>query len=99
MKKEQYGERGQHRLLDYFDGATELEDTELQPTAPSPITVGEMAICNLKLYKVVDLDLYGFCILVDVEGETIMRHQRDGALNDPFLRACARVLADQFEEY
>jgi hypothetical protein len=54
---------------------------------------------QLELYKVVAGDRYGFCILVDVEGESIMRHQRDAALNDPFLRACACKLADEFETY
>jgi hypothetical protein len=64
----------------------------------STIAVGEMAICDLRLYRVIAIDRYGFCTLADAEGETIMRHQRDEELTDPFLRAWANCLADRFDE-
>jgi len=41
----------------------------------SPLKVGDTAICDLRLYRVVEVDRYGFCTLRDMEAETIIRHQ------------------------
>jgi hypothetical protein len=62
------------------------------------LAVGDMAICDLRLYKVVDIDRYGFCLLVDAEGESIIRHRSCADLTDPFLRALARSIAARFDE-
>ena len=54
-----------------------------------PVKVGDMAIIDLRLYQVIDIDNYGFCILADIDGETIVRHQSHWELENDFLRATA----------
>lgn len=63
-----------------------------------PLGVGDMVIYGLRLYRVVEVDRYGFCTLQDQEGETIIRHQSDREFTDTFLRGWACCFQDERSE-
>ncbi len=67
---------------------------------PEPLlNVGDVAMLyDLRLYRVVEVDKYGFCTLMDREGETGMRHQSCADFADVFLRASATCLPKEFSQ-
>jgi hypothetical protein len=57
------------------------------------LNVGDRVICGWHLYKVVEVDRRGFCILMDRKGTTIIRH-RSGLCSDDYSIAQTLMLVE-----
>ena len=72
-----------------------------RPSRPlSPLKVGTIVYYRGKLCRVQsveDDESYGFCWLIDNDGDTYLVPRRHSDLHDPFLRVLAEFDRDEFD--